>query len=224
MTRWVKWAPIFSAALSMLILTAPAGLHAQAPPSDAQSPPASGAIATPAAPAAAPPKYPQTTDGFDAQMSAALAAYQKGDRAEGRRLLEQFRLPDSAKWFAEQFGPEQGETLSKLYDRLFESYLNSMEDHLEEVATAKGRKLNMKLQPATTQQPERTAELSGLVPAKAPTCFNVTFLINLTGKADLVFKGNYKATTWLDTFLYQDGAFRFLGHGAWPFWVWKVRT
>jgi hypothetical protein len=224
MARWVKWAPIFPAALSMLILTVPAGLRAQAPPTNAQSPPASGAIATPPVPAVAPPEYPQTADGFNAQMSAALAAYQKGDRAEGRRQMEQFRLPDSAKWFAEQFGPEQGEILSKHYDRLFENYLSSMEDHLEEVASAKGRKLNVKLEPGTSQQPSRTTELSGLAPAQAPACFNVTFLINLTGKADLVFKGNYKATTWLDTFLYQDGAFRFLGHGAWPFWVWKPRT
>src|SRR5271168_4015704 len=106
MSRWVNLAPICSAALTMLILSVPAGLRAQAPPSNAQSPPASGAIATPAAPAVAPPEYPQTADGFNAQMSAALAAYRMGDRAEGRRLLEQFRLADSAKWFAEQFGPE----------------------------------------------------------------------------------------------------------------------
>jgi len=224
MARWVKWASSFSTTLSMLILTVPAGLRAQAPPSNAQSPPASGAIATPSAPAVPPPEYPQTADGFNAQMSAALAAYQKGDRAEGRRLLEQFRLADSAKWFAEQFGPEQGETLSKLYDQHLENYLTSMENHLEEVASAKGRKLNVKLEPGTSQQPTPATELSGFVPAKPPTCFNVFFLINLTGKADLVFKGNYRATTWEDTFLYQDGAFRFLGHGAWPFWVFKIRT
>jgi hypothetical protein len=57
---------------------------------------------------------------------------------------------------------------------------------------------------------------------KPPTCFNVFFLINLTGKAELVLKGNYRATTWEDTYLYQDGAFRFVGRGAWPFWVWKI--
>jgi hypothetical protein len=224
MARWVKWALILSAALSMLILAVPPGLRAQAPPGNTQSPPAPGAMATPVAPAAAPPSYPQTTDGFSAQMSAALTAYQKRDSAEGRRLLEQFRLADSAKWFAEQFGPEQGETLSKLYDQHFEDYLDSMENHLEEVASAKGRKLNMRLEPGTSQQPTRTSELSGFVPAKPPACFNVFFLINLMGKADLVFKGNYKASSWEDTFLYQDGAFRFLGHGAWPFWVWKIRN
>ena len=133
------------------------------------------------------------------------------------------RLADSAKWFAEQFGPELGETLSKLYDQHFENYLTTMENHLEEVASAKRRKLNMRLEPCTSQQPTRpAAELSGFVPAKPPTCFNAFFLINLTGKADFVFKGNYGASTWEDTFLYQDGTFRFMGHGAWPFWVFKA--
>ena len=219
MARSVKWARIFPAALSMLILAVPPGLRAQAPPRNAQSPPASGAVA---APAAAPPEYPQTVDGFSAQISLAIAAYQKGDHAEGRRLLEQFRLADSAKWFAEQFGPELGETLSKLYDQHFENYLTTMENRLEDVASGKGRKLNMRLEPGTNRQPTRTAELSGFVPAKPPTCFNVFFLINLTGKAELVLKGNYRATTWEDTYLYQDGAFRFVGRGAWPFWVWKI--
>ena len=221
MARWVNRATIFPAALSMLFLTVPPGLRAQAPPGNTQSPPAPGATA---APTVAPPDYPQTADGFNAQMSTALTAYQKGDRAEGRRLLGQFRLADSPKWFAEQFGPELGETLSKLYDRHFENYLTTMEGHLEEAAGAKGRKLNIRLEPGTSQQPTRADELSGFVPAKPPACFNVFFGINLTEKKPSMLKGDYKASMWEDTFFYQDGAFRFLGHGAWPFWVWKIRN
>lgn len=214
--------------LSVLILGGLDGLRVQALPRIAQLPQVPGAVASQAAPAVAAPEYPQTADGFNAQMSAALAAYQKGDRVEGRRLLEQFRLPDSARWFADQFGSEQGETLSKRYDLLFESYLNSMGKKLEDVASAKGRKLNMNLEPGTSQQPGSgrhtgPLQLSGIVPAKEPTCFNVSFAINLTGKADLVFKGDFKAVTWEDTFVYQGGEFRFLGHGAWPFWVWQDR-
>jgi hypothetical protein len=225
MARKDKWTAILWIFFSVLILSGPGGLRAQAPSSNAQSAPASRAIVTPATPTVAPPPdYPQTAEGFDAQMSAALAAYQKGDGPEGRRLLEQFRMPDSPKWFAEEFGPDLGKTLSKLYDQHFESYLDSMGSHLEEVASAKGRKLNMRLEPGTSQQPTRTEELSGFVPSKPPACFNVFFVINLTGKKDLAFKGEYKGTTWEDTFLYQDGAFRFMGHGAWPFWIFKIRS
>jgi hypothetical protein len=176
---------------------------------------------------AAPPT--PTAEGlrFDAQMSAALAAYQNGDRAEGRRLLEQFRLPESAKWFAEQFGAENGEALSKRYDRLFESYVNSTEKHLEDVASTKGRTVRMNLRPGTSEPPDSgkhtgPVQLSGVVPAQEPTCFNVSFSIVLAANASL-FSGDFKAEMWMDTFVYQGGAFRFLGHGAWPFWVWKDR-
>lgn len=215
---------IFSAALSILILTLPHGLRAQAAPDNTQPAPVPGATTTPAAPPVAPTEYPQTADGFNAQMSAALTAYQKGDRAEGRRLLEQFRLADSAKWLAEQFGPELGETLSKLYDRHFENYLSTMEGHLEEAAGGKGRKMNMRLEPGTTKQPTRVDELSGFVPAKPPACFNVFFGITLMEKKPSMFKGDYRGSMWEDTFLYQEGAFRFIGHGAWPFWVFKIRS
>jgi hypothetical protein len=164
---------------------------------------------------------------FDAQMSAALAAYQDGNRAEGRRLLEQFRLPESAKWFADQFGSEQGAALSKRYDRLFESYLTSTEKHLEDVASTKGRRLGINLRPGTSQPPDSgkhtgPQQLSGVVPANEPTCFNVSFSIALTGNAGLL-GGDFKAEMWMDTFVYQGGEFRFLGHGAWPFWVWEDR-
>jgi hypothetical protein len=227
MTGKYKLAAISCCVFGLLILDGLGGLPVQAVPCNAQSLQVPGASGAQTAPTVAAPEYPQTADGFNAQMSAALAAYQKGDHAEGRRLLEQFRLPDSAKWFADQFGSEQGETLSKRYDRLFESYLNSMEKKLIDVASAKGRKLDMNLKLGTSQQPGSAnagpLQLSGIVPAKEPTCFNVSFLIKLTTKADLVFKGNYKAEMWEDTFVYQGGEFRFLGRGVWPFWVWQDR-
>lgn len=37
--------------------------------------------------------------------------------------------------------------------------------------------------------------------------------------ADLLLKGEFKSMMWEDTYTYQDGAFWFVGHGAWPFWV-----
>lgn len=199
---------------SVLILAGLSGLRVQTLPRFVQSPQVPEAVVSQAAPAVVPPEYPQTADGFYAQMSAAVAAYQQGHGAEGRRLLEQFRLPDSAKWFADQFGPEQGETLSKRYDRLFENYVNSVEKNLEEVASKKGRKLKMSLQPGTSEQPSH-GKLSGIVPAKEPACFNVSFQVHLTGK------GDFRMLLWEDTFSYQGGAFRLVGRGAWPFWVWQ---
>lgn len=169
------------------------------------------------------PVYPQTEDGFKAQMDTAVEAYRKGDTVAGRRLLEQFRMPQADQWFAENFGPERGATLAKRYARLFEEYLKSTEKTLEGLANAKGRKLETNLKPGTRESPQERPgilKLSGMAPVKDPICFNGNFFIRMTGKAKALLTGDYRAEMWTDTFVYQDGAFRFLGHGGWPFWIW----
>jgi hypothetical protein len=214
-----KFAATFLVAFSALILAGSGVLLGQSPAVNAQSSQAPGAVAGQAS-----PSYPETADGFNAQMLAAVDAYQKGDAAAGRRQLETFRLPDSAKWFADQFGGEQGKNLADLYGDFFEDYLDKMEQRLEDAAPKK-RKLNITLKPGASQQPgpvvlrhAPAGKLSGLVLAKELTYYNVNFGIVMTGKADLALKGNFNATLWLDTFVYQDGAYRLVGHGAWPFW------
>jgi hypothetical protein len=230
----LKLAAFFCAAVSVLIFAAPCGLPAQSrsvslakpeqgSPQSSQSP---AAVAPQQTQAEALPTYPQSADGFNAQMSAAVAAYQAGEAAAGRRLLEQFRLPHSAEWFAQNIGPDQSEALTARYDRLFESYLNNTEKTLQDLAAHKGQKLNTDVKPGRQEPPKADAipahprKLSGIVPAKDPACINVSFGIKQSSKADLLLKGNFKFETWMDTFIYQDGAFRFMGHGAWPFWVW----
>jgi hypothetical protein len=224
MTARGKAATICLITFSALILAGSGTLLGQAPTGNTQSSQAPGAVAAQAVPAQAAPNYPETAEGFNAQMLAAVDAYQKGDGAAGRRQLETFRLPDSAKWFADQFGAEQGKNLADLYDDFFEDYLSKMEQRLEDAAPKK-RKLNITLKPGTSQQPgpvvlrhAPAGKLSGLVLAKELTYYNVDFVIMMTGKADLMLKGNARATLWEDTYLYQDGAYRLVGHGAWPFW------
>ena len=235
MTGKLNLAALFCA-LSTLFFAAPAKLLAQtrseslAPwvSGNTQSSLLPGAVAVQAPQGEGALSYPKTPDGFSRQMNDAVEAYQKGDAADGRRLLEQFRLPHSAEWFAEQIAPEQSEALAKRYDRLFASYVSSTENTLEELARTKGRKLNMNLKPGT-QEPPRVQvtprapvrKLSGIVPVKDPVCFNANFEVTLTGKADLLLGGNFRSVMWGDTFVYQDGAFRFVGHGSWPFWVWE---
>lgn len=229
-----KLAATFCAAFSVLIFAGSQGLPAQsrwvslAKPQqeNTQSPESPGAVTAQAPQTEALPTYPQSADGFNAQMSAAVAAYEKGDTATGRRLLEQFRLAHPAEWFADQIGPDQSEALAARYDHLFESYLNKTEKTLEDLASHKGQKLKSDVKPGRQDPPRADAipahprKLSGIVPARDPVCINVSFGIQQSSKADLMLKGNFKFETWMDTFIYQDGAFRFMGHGAWPFWVW----
>jgi hypothetical protein len=65
-----------------------------------------------------PPSYPPTADGFKAQFSAALEAYQQQHPADGRGLLQQFRLPRSAGWFGDQIRPELDEVIPLEMDKV----------------------------------------------------------------------------------------------------------
>lgn len=172
--------------------------------------------------------YPQTADGFNAQMSAVVEAYQKSDAVEGRRLLEQFRISNSADWFGDQIRPELNEIMAKRYARLFNKFVNQTENRLQDLARTKGRKLNMDLKPSPPDPPspdksskQGSMKPSGIVTVKQPVCFNAFFFIKLTTTSQTVFSGEYKAISWEDTYVYQDGAFRFVGRGAWPFWQWE---
>ncbi len=175
-----------------------------------------------------PPAYPQTADGFSAQFSAVVQAYQKGDASEGRRLLEQFRIQRPTDWFGEQIRPELNEILAERYIRLFETYVNRTENKLQDLARAKGRKLDIDLKPGQKEPPsaERTSSPGGMTPSgiitlKQPACFNVFFAVKFTSAAQTALTGDFRLTAWLDTFVYQGGAFRFAGAGAWPFWEWE---
>jgi len=198
----------------------------QASPGSAQSSPPPQAAASPAQQSEPPPVYPQTPDGFKAQFAAVVAAYQAGDDATGRHLLEQFRLPRSADWFAEYIGPDQSAALDKRYDKIFQRFVNRTDNTLNELARGKKSKLAFILKPAAQESPPASTvsgspgrDRSGIVPLKQPVCFNANFDVQLTGKSDLLLKGEFKAMMWQDTYTYLDGAFRFLGQGTFPFWV-----
>lgn len=179
----------------------------------------------PTAPAAveAAPNYPQSPEGFAAQFMAVLEAYQRGDSAAGKVLLEQTRLPHSAEWIAEHIGPEHGDELAARYDRLFQSYVDHADQTLQEIVKKKV-KWSPKLQPGRALpvdgfSPQSTLKSTGIVPVKEQPYFNGNFFIDLTPKSHVFLTGEYRSRSWLDVFVYTDGAWRFVGHGAWPFWM-----
>lgn len=160
------------------------------------------------------PEYPQTEDGFNAQIAGAVDLYQKGDTSTGRYLLDQLQLPEPTKWFAEEIGRDQSAALTARYGRFFDDYANSLEKTIEDVVRIPNSQLITHLQEGTREPPRSspTRKLSGIVPVKEPTLFNCRFAITIDGK---------DASRWMETFTYENGRFRFVGHGAWPFWDWE---
>lgn len=188
---------------SVLLLTAAAGAQT------AETPQSSGTVQTA-------PLYIQSNDGFRSQLDAIVQCYRTGDTTTGRLLIDQFRLPHSEEWFTEHLGPEQSAKLTERYDRLFANFAESLEKTIEAVVANRASDLVTELEEGKGENPSDVrrpgAKLSGMVSVKQPNLFYGHFRI-IVKKKDSV--------SWADTFVHEDGAFRFLGFGAWPFWVWE---
>jgi TonB family protein len=160
------------------------------------------------------PSYPQTEAGFNAQVAAIIAAYRNRNFTAGRQLVEQFRLPHAADWFAEQIGPANSAVLAERYDRMFENFANGLRGTIEDTTRTEGRDLVTHLKNRTKEPPQVVSpdrKLSGIVPVKEPVVLNFEFVAE---------SNRAETDSWMDNFTYQDGAFRLVGHGAYPFWVW----
>jgi TonB family protein len=159
--------------------------------------------------------YVQSQDGFHAQLEAIVQYYRAGDEKDGRHLIDQFRLPHSGEWFSEHLGPAQSTELTTRYDRLFANFAESLEKTIKAVVANPSADLLTELGEGKGERPSNIragAKTSGIVSVKQPHLFYGRFKIQVQKK---------DSTLWADTFAYEDGAFRFAGFGAWPFWVWE---
>lgn len=160
--------------------------------------------------------YAQSKDGFSSQFAAILQAYRDGNKTKGHQLIGQFRLPRSEAWFAEHLTLEHATQLEEQYDKVFASFAESYEKTIMDVVDHPGADVVADLEGPKPEKPTTIGghlKLSGIVPAKEPHLSICYFKIRVKKK---------EVGSWEDTFGYEDGAFRFLGLGAWAFWVWEA--
>jgi TonB family protein len=161
------------------------------------------------------PVYVQSKDGFNAQLDAIVKCYRVGDEKKGHDLIGQFRLPHSGEWFSEHLGPTQSAELTARYDRLFANFAESLEKTIESIVANRSADLVTELDEGKGEKPSiirAGAKTSGVVSIKEPHLSYGHFTIQVKKK---------NSVSWADTFIYEDGVFRFAGFGAWPFWVWE---
>ena len=158
----------------------------------------------------------KSNDAFREQLAAIGQSSRAGDTATVQKLIDQFRLPNQREWFSEHLGAEQSSELAMRYDRLFANFAESLQHTVEFIAANRDAELVPKLENGKGESPTNVrrpgAKLSGMVSIHPPPLFYGHFKITI-GKTD--------TTSWADTFVLEDGAFRFIGVGAWPFWVWQ---
>jgi TonB family protein len=161
----------------------------------------------------------KSNDAFREQLAAIGQSCRAGDTATVQKLIDQFRLPNPREWFSEHLGAEQSSELTMRYDRLFANFAESLQHTVESIAANPDAELVAMLENGKGESPTDVrrpgAKLSGMVSIHPPPLFYGHFKIT-KGKAD--------TTSWADSFVLEDGAFRFIGVGAWPFWVWQDGT
>ena len=161
----------------------------------------------------------KSSEEFRAQVAAIVQSYREGDTTRGRQLIEQFRLPQTQDWFSEHLGSEHSADFANRYDRLYANFAESFEHTVEAIVATRGAELGTNLDTGEGETPTGVlrpgAKLSGVVSTKPVSLFFCQFQITIKKKP---------GTSWGETYVHQDGAFRFLGFGGWPFWVWQNGT
>jgi TonB family protein len=184
-------------------------------------------IATPAgaaSPFASPtsedaPADAQSSKDFATQIDAIIHTYRAGNKVKGRQLIEQFRLPKAEAWFAEHLNPARSAEFTERYELHYTRFADALEQTIEDVVSNHGAELETKLTLGADQSPKNdltpSIRRSGVVSTKPVDLFFCLFEITLKKQLN---------SGWGQTFTREDGSFRFLGFGGWPFWVWQRGT
>jgi len=159
------------------------------------------------------PTYAETEDGFRSQLNDVVQSFRAGNTSGGHQLIEQFRLPDAAAWFSENFSPDQNSRLPERYDRALGKFSTALEKTVQDIAHNEDTALVANWKEGDPRIPERMHyKLTAVIPLKQQTLYRFHLAIQRNGK-DIV--------SWGDTFIYRNGTFRFIGFGAWPIWSWE---
>jgi len=158
--------------------------------------------------------YAESEEGWKSQVQAILDAYRTGGLEKGKPLLEEFRIPRPSEYFAEHLGPERMDEYAQRYGRLFDVFATSLDGTLQDIAKNQGADLLVKFLESKGEAPPKTGSpaesgVSSIKPGRFNYCH---FQLTLNGKASV---------SWADSMTYVDGAYRFIGFGAYPFWVWR---
>jgi hypothetical protein len=151
--------------------------------------------------------YSHDARGLEQEYDGFLQAAASGDTQERDRQFAVFTLPDMSAWFGQYFAKEQVQQLGWDYEAegaVYEkSLLSVMKNWPQERFYAHCKALSGA--PLTGLQPRADAvQPSRLVPLEQ---FEVKFVAD--GGAN---------SSQMVNFVYVDGAFRYMGGGAYPFW------
>ena len=157
--------------------------------------------------------------GFDSQFQEVFKTYRADDQREFKLLVDEFAIPPH--WFSEVFGVDQGEALARQYADEFLDF----EPHLvRNFQLIESLKVEYRLDASTPTEirtkpwashdgPKKIAEPqpASLLALPRVDKFEIAAFV-------LIGREYKQELSWMDSFIYVDGKFRFFGRGSSAFW------
>jgi hypothetical protein len=171
---------------------------------------------------------PNSTKGFDKQYKNLFKAFektvnfskshQKNELDLGARFRT-FAIPEN--WFTDAFGPNEGPKFAREYRKLFKSFQSATISEFEGVeAYPTSRADSAQIKTTALRTDLRWPTPSLLVPVPPVQSFQITYFTSpnrlIESQSVRIIEPGYSRSR-LDSFIYMDGAFRYVG-GACPFW------
>lgn|GEM_PF-1496340 len=147
-----------------------------------------------------------TPDGLNSQFQDLLRARQANDVARLDALTKNFSLPDPGAWITRIFGVEEAPHLSREYLKEYDGFQSALKQVLDGWAKEANVEVLLERWPRS-EGPEPSADIP--VPSVSVPVETYRVTVGVPGKG---------SATWVDSFVYLDGAFRLIGIGTSPFW------
>jgi hypothetical protein len=158
-----------------------------------------------------------TPAGFQSQFHAVFEAFQHHNEAAMQERLQTFAIP--SQWFTDSFVPGQAAEFTRQYAGAFADFKRRTASNFVGINTLKRRvqvdaatPVNILTRRWTPAESTGTPHLSALRAALPPLQkFEIDYMLDAPGQGA-------RLTSWIESFIYIDGAFRFFGQGSKPFW------
>jgi hypothetical protein len=157
-------------------------------------------------------------DGFQSQFHAVFDAFQHHNEAAMQGRLRTFAIP--SRWFTDSFVPGQAAEFTRQYTGAFADFKRRTASNFAGIDTLKRRvqvdaatPVNIRTRRWTPAESTGTQHLSALrAPLPPLQKFEIDYMLDAPGQGA-------RLTSWIESFIFIDGAFRFFGQGSKPFWA-----
>ena len=158
-----------------------------------------------------PAAFSHDAKGLESQYQPFIEAFAAGNSTQAHQAFAIFSLPNPADWFAKYFARDQVEQLGRDNESELSTYERVLLRWMGAVPA--GTKFRVRCKPPhadpTTRMPPRPDAILPSVPIPVE---------QFVTEFDPIPKLSHGRFSMLVNYVYVDGAFRYVGKGAYPFW------